>query len=1221
MQQRYRLLASAAAGLLILSPSTFSQSESHDRLTAPIITAQRTMTNAVHPLAAPKSDLGRVPGAQVFRRMVLLLQHSSAQESDLEQLLNAQQDPKSPQYHRWLTPAEFGQRFGPSANDMAKIAVWLQSQGFTVEAPPHGRQFLLFTGTSAQVESAFQTEMHRYLLNGKTHIANAKPASIPAALAPAVAGVASLNSFSRWAPQYKAQYHLAANISKAVVLPSDLAVIYNATPLQQANVLGQGQSIALIEESNISVQDVADFRRVTGLPPATVNVIVNGPDPGLVGGEEMEAIADVEYAGALAPNATLNVIVSASTDFNQGIDLSTAYAVDNHISPITSLSYGGCETVGNTYRPSSVALYNEIYRQGAAEGISHFVSAGDWGGDTCRFGAGYGVNVLADSPWVVSVGGTEFILPNPDVYFPPPDYNATGYVPESAWNDYENPQDGRPLAGGGGVSINFSKPAWQSGPGVPDDNARDVPDVSLVSGDYLPYFVCQADSFGDCSKGQAIGVIGTSLAAPTWAGIQALVNQQNNELGGAGNPDPVFYKLAAGSASPFHDITVGDTLVPDGCFGSSDCSPNMTGYYATPGYDLATGLGSVDVNKLATGWLPSTGTGTATVTLSTGGTATITHGDPLTATVTVSGGGSATPTGDVVLMAATRGVNRITVGSSGSASFTYGPASGVNLPGGAYNLTAHYAGDANFAPANSTPVALTVNPEPTTTQVAADVTGPVSYGVSVRLTAASYGVNTGAAYPVPGTYTFSDGANTLGAATLVGTGESHAFATQGATPSLTTGQTANVLEAGTHQIVASSPAAGASFAASVSAPVTVVVTKSPVLVTLIPNYNTPQVNTSVNLAVNVIPTYEPWSGIYTVAVTGNVDFYDTSTIPETKLGAAALTNRAAALPVTFTTAGLHTVIARYVGDDNNLANSSGAVNITVGTKIPTNTIMCSGLPFTYVPSPIALSAMVTPNSAGAAPTGTMTFTDASANNGAGATIGTAMLNGNRTVTFSTSALAAGTHNVTATYSGDANYAGSTSMAQTISIIRMNLSPSLPSSTVTAGQETPANTLSLSTNSVFTSYPFGDVTLACSGLPAGAACAFASPSIVTSYDSSTGILSGSTTLVVTTTGPTLKKAAMTPSRNPWDGLGPLALAGLLALGLRPRRWRRWFASLAALALLAFALGGCGSGGHYNITNPGTPAGAYPVTVTGTMTLPSGAYTTTATFTVTVTAPGQ
>jgi hypothetical protein len=1189
----------------------------------------------VHPLATKQNDLGRVNPNQVFHRMVLLTQRSAAQEADLEQLLQEQQDPSSPQYHQWLTPVEFGQRFGPGTNDMAKITGWLQSQGFTVEPPANGRQFIFFTGSSAQVEAAFQTEMHRYSVNGKKYVANAKPASIPTALAPAVSGVASLNSFTQLAPQYHAAATPQIEINNAALTgPADLSAIYDAAPLAKANVLGQGQSIALIEQSNIVLQDVTDFRKITGLPAATVNMIVNGADPGPVYGDESEAIADVEYAGALAPDATLNVVVTGTTDFNQGVDLSTAYAVDNDIAPIAALSYGGCETLNDTFASTEVELYKVAWEQGAAEGISEFVAAGDYGGDTCGYlglSAGYNVNVLGDSPWNVSVGGTEFIMPDANVYFPPPSYTASAYVPESTWNDFDNPEDGRPLAGGGGVSINFTKPAWQTGPGVPADGARDVPDVSLVAGDDLAYMVCETDAGGNCAQGDAIGLIGTSLSNQVWAGIQALVNQQNNEVGGAGNPNPTYYRLAAGSSSPFHDITVGNTDVPDNCdVFVPICYPGsgMVGYQTTPGYDLATGLGSVDVNKLVTGWLPATGSGAATVTLSTGGVTSIVHGDALTATVTVKASGATTPTGDVVLMAGPQGVDRITLGATGAATVTFGAAAGVELPGGSYNLTAHYAGDTNFAVANSSAVALTVSAEPTTTLASSSVTGAVPYGTPITLSAAAYGNNSGTGHPVPGTYTFTAGAITLGTATLPATGEGLAFLTNGAMASVVCcGKT--VLGAGTHQIFAASPAASASFQASTSAPATVVVTKGQVQVSLTPSYNNPAVNTTVNLAVAVTPIYEANNELYlsVAPVTGNVDFYDTTTTPETKLGTAALSANTATLPVTFSTTGLHAIVAQYDGDANDLTNSSGAVDITVSTKAPTTTTI-SSQGWTYTPSPLPLTATIIGDFTGTAPTGTITFTDASANNGAGATIGTATLgapvDGETQATLNTGTLSAGTHNVTASYPGDANYLGSTSMAIEVSVIAMKLAPATPSATVAAGQSTAGDSISFSTNPIFTNYYYWYVNLSCSGLPAGAACVFTPATFDPTYNSTTGILSGSSSFSIYTNGPTLQKAAATPQRSPWRGFGTLTLAGLLAFGFR-RSWCRVFVSLSALAILIFflGLGGCGgSGGGYNITNQGTPAGTYPVTVTGTMIVGGfGTYTTTTTFNLTVTAAAQ
>jgi MYXO-CTERM domain-containing protein len=1241
---RIRAFALAFVSALLLSFSALgsSQAKPADRLLSPIVSSQRTITNPVHPLATRQNDLGRVNANQVFHRLVLLLQRSPDQEASLRQLLKDQQDKTSPQYHQWLTPAQFGQRFGPSDNDLATITGWLRARGFSVEAPSNGRQFLVFTGTSSQLETAFQTEMHRYSVHQKTYFANAKPASIPAALAPSVRGMASLTSFAQMQPQY----HLAANPNMDIggaplTGPADLSAVYDASPLQISGIQGQGQSIALIEESNINPTDLTEFRSITGLPAATLNVIVNGPDPGpLYNGEETEAIADVEYAGAFTPDATLNVVVTASTELNQGIDLSTIYAVDFLVSPITSLSYGGCEALDNTYLPGTEELYQYAYEQGAAEGISHFVSSGDYGGDSCGYlgiGAGYGVNAIGSSPWNVSVGGTEFIMPDPNVYFPAPSFTATGYIPESTWNDYENPEDGRSLAGGGGASVFYNsltnpslgigKPAWQTGPGVPADNARDVPDVSLVAGDNLAYMVCQADAFGgNCAQGQALGLIGTSLASPSWASIQALINQKNNLIDGAGNPNPVYYQLAGQQNSPFHDITVGDTKVPDGYCSFDYCAgANLVGYVASPGYDLTTGLGSVDVNQLASNWLPPTGSGVPTVTLSTGGVTSITHGDALTVTVSVSSGGSTVPTGNVVLLAGTQAIDQITLDGTGNATLQIGAASGIELPGGSYNLIAQYAGDAHFAVAKSNSIPLTVNPEATITQASSSSAVAVPYGTIITISAAAYGVNSSSGYPVPGAYSFSEGATTLGSATLAQTGERFSLWAKGTTANLQLSGT-TLLGAGTHLIVVSSPPASASFEPSVSGPVEVVVNKSAVLVSLIPNHTNPTVNSTVNLVVTVqnLLVNNNYVSLNEVPVTGNVDFYDTSTNPATKLGTAALSaGGTTSLPVTFSAAGQHALVAQYDGDANNLPNTSGAVDISVGSKSPTSITVSSGINFTYAPTPINLQAVVTGDSAGALPTGTVTFTDATANNGAGSTVGSATLGSSGSATFSATSLSPGTHSITASYPGDANFAGSTSVAYQVSIISLNLTSSPASATVSAGQNVQSIAVKIATNSIFTNYYFSSVNLACSGLPTGASCVFGTTAVNPTYNSTTGVLSGSTTLAIYSTGPTLQKAAVAPPHKPWHATAPLALAGLVALVFRRRRV---LASLAGLIMLVFFLGlsGCtsGSGGQYNITSPGTPAGSYPVTVTGTMIDgPFGTFTTTATFNLTVTAVGQ
>lgn len=1238
MRPRMRAFVLAAVAALTFSALGFSQATPADRLQSPIVPSQRTVTNQVQPLASRQNDVGRVNGSRVFNRMILLLQRSAAQETDLQQLLKEQQDPTSPQYHKWLTPAEFGTRFGPSNDDMAKITGWLKAQGFTVGKPSIGRQFIFFTGTSAQVETAFQTQMDRYSVNGKSYIANARPASIPKALAPDVRGVASLSSFGQ--TTMKPQYHMAANPkiqigSGAMTRPADLAAIYDATPLQKANVEGQGQSIALIEESNIDPQDVAAFRAVSGLPSANLNVIVNGPDPGLIYGEETEAIADVEYAGSLAPDATLNVIVTASTPFNQGIDLSTIYAVDYDVSPITSLSYGGCET----YNGNETALYGYIYEQGAAEGISHFVSAGDYGGDACGFlgqygvSAGYGVNAIGDSQYNVSVGGTEFIMPNPDTYFPPDkNYTATGYIPESTWNDYQNPSDGRPLAGGGGVSLFWSKPYWQAGPGVPADGARDVPDVSLLAGDHLVYMLCEADMGGDCSQGQAIGIVGTSLASPTWASIQALVNQKNNLMNGAGNPNPTYYQLAAGQNSPFHDITVGDTKVPD-------IDGLLVGYQAGTGYDLATGLGSVDVNALATGWLPPTGTGQTTVTLNTGGVTSITHGDPLTASVSVAASsGTTVPSGDVAWMAGTEGVYQSTLDNTGISATDFGDAgNGVELPGGTYNLVAHYAGDTNFAPADSNPIALTVAPEPTQTYVQASIQGQVPYGTPISVVAWGVGVNSGTGYAVPGNYSFTDNGNPLGTSPLIKTGEGFAFVTKNLAAGLTM-RGANALPAGTHTIYASSPPASASFLASTAAtPATVVVVPSGVLVSLTPDHTSPALNAPVNFQVGVTNLISQG-----VPVSGWVEIRDYSTQPYTVIAQGMLGSTVdqgggfdAYLQGSFATAGLHNIVAVYYGDANDYGAPSGAVDLNVGAagaKVSTSTTISPGAGLVWgryalAKNNISLSATVAGDTGGTTPTGTVTFTDAAANN---ATVGAATLDANGMAVLTTKALTAGAHRIVVSYPGDANFTASTSQAMKIDIADFTVSDNPSSVSVAAGQSA-SITFNYSGSTDFTQLPgasgAGSIAVSCTGLPQGAQCGF-SNAVITPTTGSNGTTSGSVKVTITTTGPTLQKAANQSPQRPFGGTAPLTLAGLFAIGLPLIfRKRRTFTVLLGLVLLAVVgtLNGCNgySAPTYTVNNPGTAPGTSTVNVTATVNGGAlyGTLTHTATVSLNVTSQGS
>jgi hypothetical protein len=587
------------------------------------------LPRTTHPLANAANDIGRVDASLPMARMTLHLTSSAEQESAIESLLAAQHDPASPSYRQWLTPAQFGQQFGVAQADLDAVTGWLQSQGFTVNAVAAGRRSVEFSGTASQVEQAFHTEMHRYRVNGEEHVANATDISIPSALAPVVGGVVSLHNF-RAHPLHKTIAHkpLTALSGGANALsPYDFAAIYDVAALWNLNFDGTGQTIAVAGRTNINPTDITTFRSTFGLPVNNTQIVLNGTNPGIVSSdEETEADLDVEWSGAVAKGATIKFVVSASTNSSDGVDLSDQYIVDNNLAPVLSLSFGGCEAENG----SANAFYNSLWQQAATQGISVFVAAGDSGSAGCdvdystsKSGAdnttpashGFGVNGLASTPYNVAVGGTEFNdAANPSTYWSSSNNSttkasATGYIPEVVWNESSytvGETNNSLLAGSGGVSELWATPAWQTGTGVPTSDPgasgqhhRYLPDVALSAAGHDGYLIYQ--------EGELELVGGTSASTPSFAGLMAIIDQYT---GGArsGNPNTRLYPLATQYPSLFHDVTSGTNAVP--CVGGSlDCSSTsasttgvMTGYNAAPGYDLASGLGSVDAYALALKW-------------------------------------------------------------------------------------------------------------------------------------------------------------------------------------------------------------------------------------------------------------------------------------------------------------------------------------------------------------------------------------------------------------------------------------------------------------------------------------------------------------------------------------------------------------------------------------------------------------------------------------------
>ena len=659
------LSLSVLLSLFCLSESLFAQALK-DRIVQAVDSSQMaTVSGNVHPLAREGSDQGRVDPSMPMH-VTITFKMTAAQQADLDALLAAQQQRGSPDYQRWLTPEQFGSRFGLSQSDITKVTGWLESQGFHVESVPASRNMITFSGTAQQVESALHTEMHRYVVNGKEHFANAADPSIPAALADVVMGFRGLNDFQL---KPKALRKLNPKFTSAVsgnhfITPPDFATIYDVNQLYQRGFTGTGQKIAVAGQSNINLNDVVAFRTNSGLAqkgapngpcpgascPVQVMIVPNETDPGMVSGDVDEANLDVEWAGAIAYNATVIFIVGNPNTAGGVMDaINYAITTSPIPAPIISTSYGDCEP---DFSSTEISSLQALMNQANAEGITVLAPSGDNGAADCDFSSdpntpvttstrGLAVDLPGALASVTSVGGTEFTEGSDPsgIYWIPAVgtdvvSSARMYIPETAWNDTGVTPQGAttPLglsAGGGGSSSAIPKPAWQAGMGVPNDAARDVPDLSFnASSIHDGYLICSENfnstnntfsptcvspfGFRDSAGGNLAAVGGTSVGPPVMAGIVALINESLNKSG-IGNINPVLYPLATHSPTAFHDITTGNNQVP---FSPPCVASTQIGYTAHQGYDLATGLGSIDAFVLVTNWTAVSPASTANATTS-----------------------------------------------------------------------------------------------------------------------------------------------------------------------------------------------------------------------------------------------------------------------------------------------------------------------------------------------------------------------------------------------------------------------------------------------------------------------------------------------------------------------------------------------------------------------------------------------------------------------------
>jgi subtilase family serine protease len=1204
-----------------------------------------TLKGNVHPLARAEFDQGAVSDAIPATRMLLLLQRSAGQETALRQLLDQQQDKASPNYRAWLTPQQFAQQFGPADADIQAITAWLQSHGFQNVKPGAGATTIEFSGNAGQLRSAFHTDFHEFLVHGEQHFANVSDPQIPAALAPVITGVMGLHNFKP-----KSQMRRATNFQKAEakvirtkpsvtftgcgasgneecygVAPADFAKIYNVP----STLTGAGVNIAIVQDSNINITDIQQFRNLFGLSNnfTASNIIFNGPDPGIQGPEsasfdEGEAVLDVEWSGAVAQGANIQLVVSENSQTlgAAGIDLSAVYIIDTNLAPILSESFGACE-VGLT--SSGVTFFNALWEQASTQGITVLVSAGDSGSDSCDDGSGLdfstsglGISGLASTPFNVALGGTDFQNgASPSIYWSTPGTateSAKSYIPEETWNSscaatattgslgtctaaiinantLSNP--GIDLTAGSGGQSAFptinGKPAWQTGVVPTADTGRDIPDVSLFAAvntsnnDF--YITCEQDApaqDGDCSltAGQtpAISPVGgTSAAAPAFAGIMALIIQQQ---GGArqGNANYVLYQLfkkdvsnptlvcpsnaanVTTSTCIFYDVVTGNNSVA--CAGGTPNCSNASSaaneygvlvdpsnnsnpaFLAVAGYDKATGLGSVNVANLAKAWGSATFDSTTTA-ITTSPTGTIAHGATVSFTVKVTSP-SGTPTGYVSLLASPPGSAPSAIGAFTNSSSS-APQPTFQLAGGIANITT-----------NALP-------------------GYVVGGVPTP-------------YPVVAQYA---GDGTFGAGTS-------------GSVNVTVGQEASATAI---SLVGGTTATSVVYGSSYITRVDVVGTGT--------NSDSQQCSTvEVPCPTGSISLTNNGSNLNDFQNTQTGTFSNTATLPNS-LG--FLEDQLVQLP-----GGTNSLVAKYSGDTSYTTSTSPALVVTV-TPAPTTASVTGSTTSATTVTPVTLTALISTQSSGAGPTGMVTFYANGTSLGpATSVVPTAATGLNTTApvaafgtasflnTFSTP----GTYAISVSYAtGDLNYASSSSSAaagnfsltitqgQTTGSFVVSYLPAsltLPSATG-AGQSTQ---VTLTPSGGFT----GLVAVSPSAAPPGVTCTPSPLNIpVTGASAVTGqwtcsVLATSSTL---TASNALQDKMLEVKSTPYSPVGGegwwtlsagTGFAGLFLLFLPGGRKRyRAALGLGIVCMLSFTLG-CGGGG--SITPPSLTPTSTSLTVT-------------------------
>ncbi len=566
----------AVVSFVLLSNSSFSAQPS-SRISRDIDDTQRVLLSGnISPVNSFAKDQGPVSGSYSIPSLTLHFTLTAAQNADLSQLLHLQQTRNSKQFHKWLTPEQYAEQFGLNEKDIQKVTLWLELNGFSNIQPSPSRNSLMFSGTAAQIQSAFQASIHQYSVNGVAHFANANAPEIPKALQGIVQSIRGLDNFSSIstpaatsATAPRPHYY---NSQPTIIglAPSDVGTIYDISSLWGAGINGAGRTIAVAGQSDVQNEWVNGF---LGHPLQTV---LAGTDPGEIPQDEIYSEAQLEWVGSIAHGATVTYVNSSNTL------TSVQYVIQNNLADVLTFFDTTCESDAGA---AVEASRNSLFQQAAAEGISVITTNVS---ESCLSNSTSFVSASAASPYVTGVGGTSFN----DTAANWPNGNATGYIPEYA-------------AYSGGASLYNSKPIWQSVAGVPADGHRDVPDFAFFAGggSFVDQYQACLYPTGCIDNANARGMMigGGELASACIAGIAAMLNQQTGER--QGNLNPSLYTLASFSKDAFH-------------------TPSEE-WFAASTYDLATGLGTPDVANMFREWVSNfqISANPASLTLSRGSSA------------------------------------------------------------------------------------------------------------------------------------------------------------------------------------------------------------------------------------------------------------------------------------------------------------------------------------------------------------------------------------------------------------------------------------------------------------------------------------------------------------------------------------------------------------------------------------------------------------------------